>query len=886
MTLDGERWTRLQQLFAELREVPPHERARGLAELERTDAALASDLRSLLDADSSSGPMDSLAGHLSSVSTVLAGALPVPDRIGAYRVIRELGRGGMGEVYLAERADGHFEQRVAIKLIDESRTDDPLHRRFLAERQILANLVHPNIARLLDGGVVEDGRPYLVMEYVDGQPITDWCDQRRLSLRSRLALFCDVCAAVQHAHQKLVIHRDIKPSNILVASDGRVHLLDFGIAELIAPAGRAPDASHHEPRALTPEYASPEQVRGEPLTTATDVYSLGVLLYVLVTGRHPYALGRASLAELADMISNRHPDAPSLRAERGDVDATPRDMSPEQLARALRGDIDGIVARAMHKNPAERYASVDALRDDLERHLAGHPVTAHRGGLPYHAGKFVRRHKIAVAATSLMFSGLLVMLTAAVVQGRRANRERIRAEQALAQSEGIAAFMLELFRSGGADDTASADGLTASDLLRRGAERANALSDQPLVQARLLDVVGQMSLHLGQLDDAQEHLQHAVAIGRHAGSAARAELAASLIHLAWVYRARNERERASTLVAEALDIREATLGDRHPDVADALYELGWLTGGAEQERLYRQALAIFPDSGALAVQRVTVLQALATNLRRQGRLEETIVTSREALRAAEAAFGPEHHATGDAMVHLADHVRDIEQDHVAAEQLYRRGLDLIERHFGGQSVRLLHGLHSLGTLLSRRGDAAAEQLFRRAIAIRRSATGPEHPQVAEGLQLLAAELARQDRMLEAESLQRQALAHSIRILGERHPVVTSQRLPRLALILAQQGKTQEADAIFASATEQNRASLAVRGEVLRDYGRLLLAKGDLPRAEQQLLRSLQFLEQHYAGQDHPNVRESKRALMALYEKWGKADLVERYRVPPGRWVAY
>jgi serine/threonine protein kinase/tetratricopeptide (TPR) repeat protein len=884
--MDSERWIRLQHLFAELRDAPPEFRARRLAELAQTDADLCADLGSLLDADSNSGPLDSLAERFTSVSGVLSSATLVPDRIGAYRVIGELGRGGMGTVYLAERADGHFEHRVAIKLIEESRSDDPQHRRFLAERQILADLVHPNIARLLDGGIIDDGRPYLVMEYVDGQPITDWCDQRGLSLRARLTLFCDVCAAVQHAHQNLVIHRDIKPSNILVASDGRVRLLDFGIAELVDPAATSPHDALHELRAMTPEYASPEQVSGDPLTTSTDIYSLGVLLYVLITGRHPYALARGSLAEMADVICHREPDAPSVRAARGDVDAASRATSPEQLARSLRGDLDGITTMALRKQPADRYASADMLRQDIERHLAGHPVDAHRGGIRYRAGKFVRRHRIAVTATGLMFGGLLFGLTAAVVQGRRATRERIRAEQALAQSEGIAGFMLELFRSGGADDTASAAGLTALDILRRGAARATALSDQPLVQARLLDVVGQMSLHLGQLDEAQRRLEQAVSIRRQAGVAAQAELPASLIHLAWVHRARNDRAQARALVSEALGLREQTLGADHPDVAEALYEMGWLTSGREQEELYRQALAVFPDSGALAAQRVSVLLALATNLRRQGRLDETVATSREAVRAAEAAFGPQHQATGDAMVHLADHVRDIEQDHVAAERLYRRGLELIERHFGEQSIRLLHGLHSLGTLLSNRGDTKAEQVFRRAIAIRRAATGPEHPEMAEGLQLLAGELARQERWLEAESLQRQALAHSIRTVGERHPVVTTQRLPRLALILAQQGKMQEADALFASAVGQNTASLAVSGEVLRDYGRLLTAKGDLPKAEQQLLRSLQLLGQHYAGQDHPNVRESKRALMELYQRWGKAELVERYRVPPGRWVAY
>jgi serine/threonine-protein kinase len=763
-----------------------------------------------------------------------------------------------------------------------------LHQRFLAERQILAGLVHPNIARLLDGGITGDGRPYLVMEFVDGLPITEWCDQRRLDLHARVRLFGDVCAAVQHAHRQLVIHRDIKPSNILVSSDGRVHLLDFGIAQLLDPALPEPDdgQGQHELRAMTPEYASPEQVRAEPLTTATDIYSLGVLLYVMLTGRPPYRLTRSSLPEMAAVICEQEPEPPSARAARGDVDAESRGTAADRLAGSLRGDLDGIVSMALRKQPERRYASADMLREDLERHLAHLPVVAHRGGRRYRLGRFVRRHRMEVAATALMVGGLLTGLTMAVVQGRRASRERDRAELARTQSQAVTDFMLELFRSGDVDDTLTASSLTALDLLRRGAVRANALSNQPSVQARLLDVVGQMSLHLGRLDDAERLLDQAIAIRRQRVDEAPAELTTSLIHLAWVHRARNDTERARALVTEALELRQGALPEGHPDVAEALYELGWLTGGPRQEELYRQALDILPDTGLLAERRVSLLQALSTNQRRQGRLTEALATSREALRVAESAFGRDHHATGDAMVHLADHVRDIEDDQATAEPLYRRGLGLIERQYGANSIRLLHGLHSLGTLLSTRADAGAEQVFRRAITIRRSATGPEHPQVAEGLQLLAGELARQGRLTEAEALQRQALAHSIRTLGARHPVVTSGRLPRLAAILAQQGRQAEADATFESALAQATASLAVQGEVRRDYGLLLLRRGDHQRAEQHLLRSLALIEQHYGGKDHPNVQESKRALMALYGQWGKAELVERYRVPPGRYVAY
>ena len=884
--MDRERWQRLQELFSQALAATEPERARLLDDTQRADPALAAELHSLLESDAKPGVMDAMAGRLTPVSRVVE--LSPPDRVGPYRILRELGRGGMGVVYLAERADGHFEQRVAIKLIESASDDDPLHRRFLAERQILAGLVHPNIARLLDGGITGDGRPYLVMEYVDGLPITEWCDQQLLDLRARVRLFGDVCAAVQHAHRQLVIHRDIKPSNILVSGDGRVHLLDFGIAQLLDPEILRPDAVRgtHDLRAMTPDYASPEQIRGDQLSTATDIYSLGVLLYVLLTGRPPYRLMRGSATDMSTAISAQEVEPPSARASRGDVDATSRGTTAERLADLLRGDLDGIVSMALRKQPEERYASADMLREDLERYLAHLPVIAHPGGRRYHLGKFVRRYRVEVVTTALMISGLLTGLGIAVVQERRASRERDRAELARAQSQAVTDFMLELFRSGDVDDTLTASSLTALDLLRRGAARANALSNQPSVQARLLDVVGQMSLHLGRLDDAGRLLDQAITIRRTLPDDARGDLTESLIHLAWVHRARNDMERARALVTEALELRQDALPFDHPDVAEALYELGWLSGGPRQEELYRQALDILPDTGLLAERRASLLQALSTNQRRQGRLTEALASSREALRVVESAFGPGHHATGDAMVHLADHVRDIEGDPAAAEQLYRRGLFLLEREFGENGTRLLHGLHSLGMLLSNRGDVEAEQVFRRAIAIRRAATGPEHPQVAEGLQLLAGELARQGRLTEAESLQRQALAHSIRTLGARHPVVTGGRLPRLATILAQQGRQAEADATFEEALAQTTSSLAVRGEVRRDYGLLLLQRGELERAEQHLLRSLALIEQHYGSQDHPNVQESKRALMALYGQWGKAELVERYRVPPGRYVAY
>ena len=891
---DPLRWQKLQALFLEARALSDEERDVLLDEHARNSPELVEEVRSLLESDARPGVMDALAPRLTALSRVLKE--PVPVRVGAYRIVTEVGRGGMGVVYLGERADGQFRQQVAIKLVETADAGDPLHQRFLAERQMLAGLIHPNIARLLDGGITEDGRPYIAMEYVDGLPITTYCDTHLLDIPARLRLFADVCAAVQHAHQNLIVHRDLKPSNILVSNDGRVHLLDFGIAKLIDPSPATVQAplTRSEFRLMTPEYASPEQIRGEALTTASDIYSLGVLLYELIAGRRPYRLLAGTPGEIAAAVCEQEVERPSVRARRLDtvdnttgpeITAHRRGTAVDRLARQLQGDLDSIVLMAMRKEPDRRYASADMLRQDIERHLAGVPVIAHRDSRRYRLTKFVRRHWIEVAAVTVVLVTLLTGLSVAMRESRRASLERDRAEQALAESEGVTNFLLELWQTG-EPGAAPPTQLSALDLLQRGALRANELSSQPIVHARLLDVIGQMSLSLGQLDEAQRQLEQAVAIRRATLGERSLDLATSLIHLSWVHRSRADYEPARAMVAEALSIRQRALPPNHPDIADALYELGWLNFGPEQERLYRESVAIMNATVGDYENRVTVLQALSTNLRRQGRLTEAVDAAREGLRIAELAFGPEHHTTGYAMIHVADHVNDIEQDAVTAERLYRRGLELMERHFGANSTRLIHGLRSLAGLLGERDDREAEQLIRRTLAIRQSATGPEHAQVADEMQMLAGELARQKRFVEAEALARQALDLSLRTLGPDHPVIPNARLPFLAEMFELNGRPAEADRTYYSALERTPLDGVVPGQMHRSYGLLLLRRGDYQRAEEQLLQSLVQLEQAYLGSAHPNVQETKRALMELYRQWGKPELVERYRVPPGRYVPY
>lgn len=372
-----------------------------------------------------------------------ADKLPQPhddSAIGPYHILRQISQGGMGAVYLAERNDAEFNQRVAIKLIKRGMDTDFVMSRFRDERQILAALNHPSVARLLDGGTTSDGRPYIVMEYIEGKPITQYADGQRLSTVERLRLFKGVCAAVHYAHQNLVIHRDLKPLNILVTNDGTLKLLDFGIAKLLNPelAGHSLEATAVGIRLMTPEYASPEQVKGEPITTASDVYSLGVLLYELLTGHQPYHFSNGTDEELVRVVCEEEPLKPSVAVGRIEsyapaaggaaVRLTPEDVSltregsPDKLRRRLAGDLDNIVLMAMRKEPARRYASVDQLASDIDRHLEGRPVTARRDTIAYRASKFVKRHRTGFIATLLIIVSLIVGTVTTLQQRARAEQ--------------------------------------------------------------------------------------------------------------------------------------------------------------------------------------------------------------------------------------------------------------------------------------------------------------------------------------------------------------------------------------------------------------------------------------------------------------------------------
>ena len=424
-------WSRLDALLDQALELPIHRRGTLLERVGREDPALRERLEQLLAADAAasdflndgaeawlrSGPPT--PAHVSEES-----ALALGDRVGPYRVIEELGRGGMGIVYRAERADGEFSQVVALKLVRRGFDGDDTTVRFRRERQILAQLDHPSIARLLDGGLHTDGRPYFAMELVEGEPITTYCDQRNLSIDARVRLFCRVCDAVQYANGRLIVHRDLKPANIFVSAAGDLKLLDFGIAKLLTDddASASTELTGTGVRPLTPAYAAPEQLRGEPVSTATDVYALGVILCELLTARRPFASAGGGLDHVtldaepprpSDVVIRDRDDAASI-----DEIAHARGLTPRALAACLAGDLDAIVLKALRREPARRYIGAGAFAEDLERFLQGRPVAARPEGRRYRAGKFVRRHRVGIAVAVSLVVSLLGGLAATTWQAR------------------------------------------------------------------------------------------------------------------------------------------------------------------------------------------------------------------------------------------------------------------------------------------------------------------------------------------------------------------------------------------------------------------------------------------------------------------------------------
>ena len=744
-----DRVRRVDAIFDAAIDLSAEERAQYLDRACGGDAALRAEIVGLLrEYDSSDSFLDAPAAQIAAPLLDAAAALagPVPDRVGPFRVVREIGRGGMGRVFLAERVDGQFDQRVALKVIQSGAPG--IVKRFVEERRILALLTHPGIARLIDGGITTGGLPYFAMELVDGEPIDRYCETRELSVDERIDLFVRVCDAVSYAHQHLVIHRDLKPSNILVTADGQVKLLDFGIAKVLGPHGPG-DLTQTEHSVMTPEFAAPEQVRGTSISTATDVYSLGVLLYMLLTGARPYDVRGKSPAEIERIVCNEIPVKPSARAT-------------SSYARRLRGDLDLIILTALQKLEDRRYQSPAALAEDLRRHRAGEPILARRDSTSYRLGKFIGRHRVAVAVGALIVVGL-------VGAASRERMLRTRAENAVRKSSEVEGFLVSVFDVADPMGRRAKEGgsVTARELLDRGVSRIDSLTGQPDVQAELRSLLGRVYANLGLYDKAVPLFQRSLAHHSTRRGVPDSSVAATMDMLGMTLLRQDKYDAADTLLRGALERRRRLFGTMHGSTAQSLEHLATLYEERNDykgaEPLYREALAIQRAvRGDSALEVGLVLNDLGLLLQRNSKHEE-------------------------------------------AEELLRRSLDIKVRHYGEDHPSTAATMQNIAQTLQIRGRyPEAETFHRRALASKRKALGSAHPSVTISLNNLANLLTRQmGKLEEGEALAREALALDRQMFGENHSYVAAS-LANVGVIARMQGRFDEADSLIRRALAVNR----------------------------------------------------------------------------------
>ncbi len=864
----AERSQRLESLFTSAVELNPLERAAFLDSACAGDPGLRSEIESLLAADERAGrfiekpALEALAGAQSNEQAESESESEKERRIGPYKLIREIGHGGMGTVYLAARDDDQFEQMVAIKVIRRGMDTTAIIRRFRHERQILAGLNHPNIARLLDGGATEDGLPWFALEYVEGRPLTEYCDEHRLTIAERLRLFLMVCAAVQYAHQNLVIHRDLKPGNILITAEGTPKLLDFGIAKLLhsEPSDELPDLTFTGWRPMTPAYASPEQARGASVTTASDVYSLGVILYELLAGRRPYYVtsGMPEI-EIARVICDQEPPRPSLASVRAwtktgaeDEDATTpeavsraRKDQPERLRRRLAGDLDNITLTALRKEPERRYSSVEQFAGDIRRHLDGLPVTASRDTFAYRGKKFVRRNKAVVAVASLAVLSLLTVATVAVWQARAARRQAAIAQRNSDNARLINEFLRDTLSY--ADPTYNMPGhgkgsdAKLVDAIRNAEKRiGEKFKDQPGIRGDLHHTLGQIWLQRGEPHSAEHHIRAAMELARQLYGEHHPRVIQSLFKLGIIEGRKSNHEASATMIRRSVEMMRRS-DPRNAAFPWMLLELSqaleWTGRPSEAEPLILEAREAFRKiGGADADYQVAYTFCRLGNLYRgKGELEQARAAYHEYLGRLRRLPNITYQA-GEALLGLGmiDYAMG---DYRQAEKSLDEAEKLFSQYLGGNYPQLAQFLYYLASIHCLWKDyARAEAEARRALEIMRQQNMPDHPA-------------------------------TIRSLG------------LLAKVLINAGQPARSAPYLREAMEKFQAATNRAGELANAAGMLgeclmLLKRYD--EAERLLIECHAAFETDCC-KPGPEWMEARQRLVELYEAWGKPEQAARYR---------
>jgi serine/threonine-protein kinase len=937
--LTSERYRRIGPILDAALDLPPDEREAYLARACEGDDALRAEIERLVEADArDTGVLERPSGeYIADLFGVLRAThdddvrpstLAEGEIVGAYRIVRSIAQGGMGEVFEAERADGQFEQRVALKLIRRGVESPEIRRRFLQERRILARLQHPAIARLLDGGITDREQPWFAMELVEGEPITVYCDARRLPIERRLELFETVCDAVQYAHRNLVVHRDLKPSNIFVTPDGQVKLLDFGIAKLL-PTGEvdADDETKTQWRVLTPEYAAPEQVRGDAVTAATDVYALGVVLYQLLTGYRAHRFERSTPGEVERVVCEQMPAAPSrivatdatyTRADGSKDEVDPeqvaqlRSTTPDRLRRTLSGDLDTIVLTALRKEPERRYGSVEAMREDIRRYRHKLPIEARPISPAYRVGRFIQRQKLLVGSAVALLLVLVAGLASTTWQARRATREAERAKA-------VRDFVVQLFEAASPANSLGRE-ITAGELLEVGTLRVDSLlADQPEVHAELLATLASLQYKIGNFARAESLATRAVERWRALGAAdelpasfALVEIARSQLELgnldaadsaltqalrirerelgpdhydvvqvigglASVARLRGEYVRAESLHSRAYDYYRRRFGDDHLEVTHSLNGLAVVAsdqGNLERaDSLYARAIAIRqaaqpPDHPDV----LTAMENRASLLGQMGRLDESIAMLRDVLARRIRVQGEGHPDAVWTMGALANRLDD-RGELAAAESLQTLALQQTRKFQPPGSpeiARLVNNLATLNYRMERFDTAIAYQ--REAIESWTATLGANHPSVVTGHTNLGIMLTEVGGYREAETLLREALAARLSAFQSPNANIAGARRA-LGVLYHRQGRLAEAEAMLRPALDEHIAALDSTNprvaQTMLALGELLCDRGNRDEGRQHLRRALAIREKELSGSFF--VAEAQRALATCLEPSARAE---------------